>query len=1311
MTARDEFSKELQAGRFQQALATALTDAIELHVVTWVSTGDGSDWSQGEERPSPGKRMQTRINILEGDVEHEIGREFLDGAYSELRDFHDDQVKRGFDIIHENLRTVQHLFQVLVQVRQGRRPSSPDASTVELPTYDVPPDALNGAWQGDPQAHPLGVTADEPEWAIAENRVLGDAVISESGSGILGAEPLMDQPIPEAIPEAPLSLDDIGRDIDLDDLLVEPGPMPQDHPEQPDAATMLADDPELGDLAFHNTLISLDEADAIFDHPSLDPLPGDDLDISDLLYEDLEEAIAPEDQVVDQSVAETASVDDAVNAAAMLREDPELGDLSYLPDGADLIEPDLLNSDVDMTALEPDSSEPDSLEPDSSGLEVLDLEVSEPGGLDLEALDLEALDLEDLDLELSETDLRSDDVLTDGESPELSPDFSPEPFPEIGDEDHAVAETVSADMIDAAIASAALPEDLQHQLEVAASQAPQEPLVPMDVAEELHLLERDLLNSYTAADLEAMVAPGDRATNLRSLAEMTPLHPLPKKRPPTTPSPVEPAPVEPMTEPGTEVEPEPTEAAIALEELQLDDELPVYEELQLDGMDRQFDLQPDLQADEDGQLVEEPPLDFQDAQLVEELQFVEELQLDGDLQIDEALPDDDDDLPLDGMEFQPIDDLQLEEDLPLGDDLQVADELLLADELSLDDDLPLEEMGDLSSDEPRAFLELDSDILEQADFIQAIASDPGIDDLEFESDPSVVNLSLDEPMVDEAVEMSEDELSDLFELENTDHLNADTFPSTEPLSMDEAEAESLSLAAVADQEMEDELADGLADGEATYLDGDLDLTDERLNETEERLDHELDDGLEDEFTSTEVTEDALQDFQVFLGQFDDDDSSASLPSPTDEDNPDDVSDLNDLLIERELNPSSVEEDLLSTPEPEAIALDSDSNDYEELFAEPESEAIALDTGSDNYEELFAEPESEAIALDSDSNDYEELFAEPESEAIALDTGSDNYEELFAEPESEAIALDTGSDNYEELFAEPEPEAIALDTDSNDYEELFAEPESEAIALDSDSDVYEELFAESEPEAIAPDSDVDEGLFPTLEPEAIAEVDDLDLSHFEPSAEGVDVEADLDPFAIPSVEQQDPEVLEASDDMDFGELMEQMNDLDASDAADEPFSLMDDLPSSTDDPAATSFDLPQDEPLFLSDQPSSSTSSVEDLDWINLNADDESAEDDADPLGLFTDMELEPSAAPDEPDILLDLQDDLTSTEQQLEELFDQTADPDGAVEQLLDEEVDLSDLWEAMEGSADPMKPSSSAPTEHPQHPSHLPDPWDELNS
>ncbi|MBF2089636.1 MAG: hypothetical protein IGR80_18515 [Synechococcales cyanobacterium K44_A2020_017] len=1247
MTARDEFSKELQAGRFQQALATALTDAIELHVVTWVSTGDGYDWSQGEERPSPGKRMQTRINILEGDVEHEIGREFLDGAYSELRDFHDDQVKRGFDIIHENLRTVQHLFQVLVQVRQGRRPSSPDASTVELPTYDVPPDALNGAWQGDPQAHPLGVTADEPEWAIAENRVLGDAVISESGSGILGAEPLMDQPIPEAIPEAPLSLDDIGRDIDLDDLLVEPGPMPEDHSEQPDAATMLSDDPELGDLAFHNTLISLDEADAIFDHPSLDPLPGDDLDISDLLYEDLEEAIAPEDQVADQSVAETASVDDAVDAAAMLREDPDLGDLSYLPDGADLIEPDLLNSDVNMTAWEPDSSEPDSSEPDSSGLEVLDLEVSEPDGLDLEALDLEALDLEDLDLELSETDLRSDDVLTDGESPELSPDFSPEPFPEIG-EDHAVAETVSADMIDAAIASAALPEDLQHQLEVAASQAPQEPLVPMDVAEELHLLERDLLNSYTAADLEAMVAPGDRATNLRSLAEMTPLHPLPKKRPQTTPVPVEPAPVEPMTESaGTEAEPEPTEAAIALEELQLDDELPVYEELQLDGMDRQFDLQPDLQADEDGQLVEQPPLDFQDAQLVEELQFVEELQLDGqDLQIDEA-PDEDDDLPLDGMEFQPIDDLQLEEDLPLDDDLQVADELLLADELSLDDDLPLEEMGDLPSDEPRAFPELDSDILEQADFIQAIASDPGIDDLEFESDPSMVNLSLDEPMVDEAVEMSEDELSDLFELENTDHLNADPFPSTEPLSMDEVEAEPLSPAAVADQEMEDELADGLADGEATYLDGDLDLTDERFNETEESPDNELDDELEDEFTSTEVTEDALQDFQVFLGQFDDDDSSASLPSLTDEDNPDDVSDLNDLLIERELNPSSVEEDLLSTPEPEAIALDTDSNDYEELFAESESEAIALDTGSDDYEELFAEPESEAIALDTDSNDYEELFAEPESEAIALDSDSNDYEELFSEPEPEAIAVDAG---------------------------------------------------------------VDEELFPTLEPEAIAEVDELDLSHFEPSAEGVDVEANLAPFAIPSVGQQDPEVLEASDDMDFGELMEQMNDLDESAAA-EPFSLMDDLPSSTDDPAATSFDLPQDEPLFLSDQPSSSTSSVEDLDWINLNADDESAEDDADPLGLFTDMELEPSAAPDEPDILLDLQDDLTSTEQQLEELFDQTADPDGAVEQLLDEEVDLSDLWEAMEGSADPMKPSSSAPTEHPQHPSHLPDPWDELNS
>ncbi|TVQ21015.1 MAG: hypothetical protein EA367_06975, partial [Leptolyngbya sp. DLM2.Bin15] len=538
MTARDEFSKELQAGHFQQALATALTDAIELHVVTWVSTGDGSDWSQGEERPSPGKRMQTRINILEGDVEHEIGREFLDGAYSELRDFHDDQVKRGFDIIHENLRTVQHLFQVLVQVRQGRRSSVPAPSTVELPTDVQPPDnALNGAWQGEPAAHPLGVTANEPGWAIAENRVLGDAdaTVSEpmSGARILGAEPLMDQPTPDV----PLPLDDMGQDIDLDDLLVDPGPMPQDHPEQPDAANILADDPELGDLAFHNTLISLDEADAIFDHPSLDPLPGDDLDISDLLYEDSPGAIAPED-LVDQSLAEGASVDDSVDAAAILRDDPEFGDLSYLSEvGEDSGEPDLLDSDaLDLDSLEPDISDLEVLEPDS-----LDLDVLEP-------------------------DLNLDDQPVEA----LSPEVALEPCLEPGVDDHAGTEAVNLDLIDAAIASADLPEELQHQLEVAASQVPQEPLVPMDVAEELHLLERDLLNSYTAADLEAMVAPGDRATNLRSLAEMTPLHPLPKKRPQTTPSPVEPPPVaEPVAEPVIE-EDSLAPAAIALEELQID---------------------------------------------------------------------------------------------------------------------------------------------------------------------------------------------------------------------------------------------------------------------------------------------------------------------------------------------------------------------------------------------------------------------------------------------------------------------------------------------------------------------------------------------------------------------------------------------------------------------------------------------------------------------------------------------------------------------------------------------------------------------
>lgn len=117
MTASEEFKQELQKedlnpeGVFD-ALKMALSEAVELQITTWVVAPE----DVGTEAPSakPGYRMRTRINIVDGDIDNEVGRQFLsDGPYQDLRDFHLDQVQDSREIVQQNLINLQHLFGIL----------------------------------------------------------------------------------------------------------------------------------------------------------------------------------------------------------------------------------------------------------------------------------------------------------------------------------------------------------------------------------------------------------------------------------------------------------------------------------------------------------------------------------------------------------------------------------------------------------------------------------------------------------------------------------------------------------------------------------------------------------------------------------------------------------------------------------------------------------------------------------------------------------------------------------------------------------------------------------------------------------------------------------------------------------------------------------------------------------------------------------------------------------------------------------------------------------------------------------------------
>ncbi len=112
MASSDDFREKLKAGNITEALALALSEAVELKITTWVAS------AEDDIEAKPGHRLRTRINLVDGDIENEIGDQFIgSGSYKELRQFHLEQVAEGNKIIQNNLKSLQKLFEVLVALR------------------------------------------------------------------------------------------------------------------------------------------------------------------------------------------------------------------------------------------------------------------------------------------------------------------------------------------------------------------------------------------------------------------------------------------------------------------------------------------------------------------------------------------------------------------------------------------------------------------------------------------------------------------------------------------------------------------------------------------------------------------------------------------------------------------------------------------------------------------------------------------------------------------------------------------------------------------------------------------------------------------------------------------------------------------------------------------------------------------------------------------------------------------------------------------------------------------------------------------
>ena len=127
VTASVRFQSKLKETKnLGDALIEIFSDLVQLEIVTWVA-------HEGDTTHRAGNRLKTKINLIDGDIENELGADFLQGSpYAELRGFHEIQVEKGSETIANNLKTLVDIGQKVTGLLNGENESEPEENTASF---------------------------------------------------------------------------------------------------------------------------------------------------------------------------------------------------------------------------------------------------------------------------------------------------------------------------------------------------------------------------------------------------------------------------------------------------------------------------------------------------------------------------------------------------------------------------------------------------------------------------------------------------------------------------------------------------------------------------------------------------------------------------------------------------------------------------------------------------------------------------------------------------------------------------------------------------------------------------------------------------------------------------------------------------------------------------------------------------------------------------------------------------------------------------------------------------------------------------
>jgi hypothetical protein len=140
MISSQEFQQKIQAGQIHEALALAIQAASELDITTRM-TEDSPD-----RRSAKNEYIRTKINLLTGNVENEVGKKVLtdSNSYLKLQQLHIDRVADSHRIVRGYLQQLEAILTALPPITTSA--TSEDASiptrSTALATTPIDPPQL-----------------------------------------------------------------------------------------------------------------------------------------------------------------------------------------------------------------------------------------------------------------------------------------------------------------------------------------------------------------------------------------------------------------------------------------------------------------------------------------------------------------------------------------------------------------------------------------------------------------------------------------------------------------------------------------------------------------------------------------------------------------------------------------------------------------------------------------------------------------------------------------------------------------------------------------------------------------------------------------------------------------------------------------------------------------------------------------------------------------------------------------------------------------------------------------------------------------